>query len=87
MTEAFAQMTPQDARGWFAPSGYLSHRQLGAALERREYEWAHMAFTIWPKHVREACRRGRSIAIAHGLGALFEPASSSPGRRTRSQQG
>jgi hypothetical protein len=56
-------------------------------LERREYEWAHMAFTIWPERVREVCRRDRSIAIAHGLEALYEPASPSPGRRRRSQQG
>jgi len=56
-------------------------------LERREYEWARMAFTIWPERVREACRRDRSIAIAHGLEALYEPASPSPGRRRRRQQG
>jgi hypothetical protein len=56
-------------------------------LERREYEWAHMAYTIWPERVREVCQRDRSIAIAHGLEALYEPASPSPGRRRRRQQG
>jgi hypothetical protein len=56
-------------------------------LERREHEWAHIAFTLWPERMREVCRRDRSIAIAHGLEALYEPASSSPGRRRRRQQG
>jgi hypothetical protein len=56
-------------------------------LEREEYEWAHMAYTIWPERVREVCRHDRSIAIAHGLEALYEPASPSPGRRRRRQQG
>ena len=56
-------------------------------LEREEYEWAHMAYTIWPERVREVCRRDRSIAIAHGLESLFEPASPSPSRGRRSQQG
>jgi hypothetical protein len=56
-------------------------------LEREEYEWSHMAYTIWPKRVRDVCRRDRSIAIAHGLEALYEPASPSPGRRRRRQQG
>jgi hypothetical protein len=56
-------------------------------LERREYEWAHMAYTIWPERVREVCRPDRTIAIAHGLEELYEPASPSPGRRRRHQQG
>ena len=56
-------------------------------LERREYEWAHMAYTIWPERVREVCRRDRSIAVAHGLEALYEPTSPSLGRRRRRQQG
>ena len=56
-------------------------------LEREEYEWAHMAYTIWPERAHEVCRRDRSIAIAHGLEELYEPALPSPGRRRRRQQG
>ncbi|HXH14397.1 MAG TPA: hypothetical protein VNP04_32115 [Alphaproteobacteria bacterium] len=56
-------------------------------LERGEYEWAHMAYTIWPERVRDLCRHDRSIAIAHGLEALYEPPSPSPGRRRRRQRG
>jgi hypothetical protein len=43
-------------------------------LEAGEYDWAHMAYTIWPARVRAVCRRDRSISIAHGLEALCEVA-------------
>jgi hypothetical protein len=43
-------------------------------LEAGEYDWAHMAYTIWPARVRDVCRRDRSIAIAHGLEELCEVA-------------
>jgi hypothetical protein len=55
-------------------------------LERGEYEWAHMAYTIWPKRVLELCRRDRSIAVAHGSEALYEAPSASPWRRRRRQR-
>ena len=41
-------------------------------LEAGEYDWAHMAYTLWPERVREVCRHDRSIAIAHGLEELCE---------------
>jgi Eco57I restriction-modification methylase len=41
-------------------------------LETGDYEWAHLAYSIWPERVREVCRRDRSIAIAHGLEELCE---------------
>jgi hypothetical protein len=37
------------------------------ALEAGEYDWAHLAHTIWPARVEKACKTDRSIAIAHGL--------------------
>ena len=37
------------------------------ALEAGEYDWAHLAHSIWPQRVEKACERDRSIAIAHGL--------------------
>ena len=40
------------------------------ALERGDYDWAHLAYAIWPERVRETCRHDRSIAIAHGLEEL-----------------
>jgi hypothetical protein len=40
------------------------------ALENEEYEWAHLAYTLWPDRVKAVCKRDRSIAIAHGLEEL-----------------
>jgi hypothetical protein len=60
-------------------------------LEKGDYDWAHLAYTIWPDHVREVCKKDRSIAIAHGLEDLCEPgamqkAESGKGRRKRNPQ-
>jgi hypothetical protein len=42
------------------------------SLEGEEYEWAHLAYTIWPDRVKKVCKKDRSIAIAHGLEELCE---------------
>ncbi len=36
-------------------------------LEKGEYDWAHLAYSIWPDRVRGKCKTDRSLAIAHGL--------------------
>ena len=36
-------------------------------LKKGDYDWAHLAYTIWPERVKEACKSDRSMAIAHGL--------------------
>jgi len=36
-------------------------------LEGGDYDWAHLAYSIWPDRVKEKCKTDRSIAIAHGL--------------------
>jgi hypothetical protein len=41
-------------------------------LKKGDYDWAHLAYTIWPDRVRDACKKDRSIAIAHGLEELCE---------------
>ena len=41
-------------------------------LEKDDYDWAHLAYTIWPKRVEEACKTDRSIAITHGLEHLCQ---------------
>ena len=41
-------------------------------LEAGAYDWAHLAYSIWPERVREVCKHDRSIAIAHGLEELCE---------------
>ena len=36
-------------------------------LTKGDYDWAHLAYTIWPERVKDACKSDRSMAIAHGL--------------------
>jgi len=36
-------------------------------LAKGDYDWAHLAHTIWPSRVEKACETDRSLAIAHGL--------------------
>lgn len=36
-------------------------------LAKGDYDWAHLAYTIWPSRVEKACEKDRSIAIAHGM--------------------
>ena len=41
-------------------------------MEKGDYDWAHMAYSIWPKRVEDACRKDRSIAIAHNMEHLCD---------------
>jgi hypothetical protein len=53
------------------------------------HDWSHLAYGIWPDRIREACRKDRSIAIAHGLEGLCEAmprASSKRGGHRRLKQ-
>ena len=50
-------------------------------LEKGDYDWAHLAYTIWPDRVREVCKKDRSIAIAHGLEELCEVEAPSPKKK------
>jgi hypothetical protein len=54
-------------------------------LERGEYDWAHLAYTIWPERVREKCRTDRSLAIAHGLEDLYVRPPAAGGKRARAR--
>jgi hypothetical protein len=47
-------------------------RECWEELESGAYDWAHMAFHIWPDRVREKCRTDKSLAIAHNLEELSE---------------
>ncbi|WP_295880347.1 hypothetical protein [uncultured Thiohalocapsa sp.] len=42
-------------------------------LQRGHYDWARLAMHYWPGRAREKCRSDRSLAIAHGREALYEP--------------
>jgi len=41
-------------------------------LEAGDYDWAHLAYSLWPDRVREKCKKDRSLAIAHGLEEICE---------------
>jgi hypothetical protein len=41
-------------------------------LENGDYDWAHLAYSLWPDRVREKCKTDRSLAIAHGLEEICE---------------
>ncbi len=51
-------------------------------LERGDYDWAHLAYTIWPDRVHEKCRTDKSLAIAHVLEELYvEPVGAAAKKR------
>ena len=41
-------------------------------IEKGEYDWAHLALSIWPDRVRNKCVKDLSMAIAHGLEEICE---------------
>jgi hypothetical protein len=41
-------------------------------LEKGDYDWAHLAYSIWAKRVEEKCKKDKSLAIAHNLEHLYE---------------
>lgn len=41
-------------------------------LEKGDYDWAHLAYSIRPEQVKEKCRTDKSLAIAHDLEHLYE---------------
>jgi hypothetical protein len=40
-------------------------------LEQGDFDWAHLACSIWPARVLRKCHQDRSLAIAHGLEDVF----------------
>lgn len=46
------------------------------ALERGDYDWAHLAYAIWPDRVKDKCMTDKSLAIAHGLEQLYQERAS-----------
>ena len=41
-------------------------------LEKGEYDWAHLSYSIWPDRVANKCKKDLSMAIAHGLESICE---------------
>jgi hypothetical protein len=52
-------------------------------LARGDYDWSHLAMSMWPARVLEACKKDRTIAIAHGKEDLcpVEPPMATRGRK------
>jgi hypothetical protein len=50
-------------------------------LEKGDYDWAHLAYSIWPDRVRDTCRHDKSLAIAHGLEELYEAPPDQPKKK------
>jgi hypothetical protein len=40
-------------------------------LEKGDYDWSHMACSIWPERVLRKCHQDRSLAIAHDVEDTF----------------
>lgn len=56
-----------------------------AKLEKGDYDWAHLAMNYWPDRVREKCKTDKSLAIAHGLEALYVEPEAKP-KKTRGKK-
>lgn len=46
---------------------HKSTEECWKALEKGEYDWAHLAYSIWPARVKTKCKKDLSIAITHDL--------------------
>ena len=40
-------------------------------LEKGDYDWAHLSYSIWPERVKDKCIKDKSLAIAHGLEEVY----------------
>jgi hypothetical protein len=58
-------------------------REVWQKLERGHYDWAHLAYIIWPERVREKCSSDRSLAIAHDLERLYSGPPRGTARKER----
>ena len=58
-------------------------REHWTRLAKGDFDWAHLAFALWPERVTKACRTDKSFAIAHGLENLYEePSTAEPRKKT-----
>ena len=61
-------LTPQwkDPKKWW--------RELAAADDKKDYDWAHLAMRYWPTRVDAKCRQDPSLAVAHHCFWRYHPA-------------
>jgi len=64
-------------------------KETWAALDAGDYDWAHLAYSIWPDRVRAKCKTDKSLAIAHDLEHLYvepvKPVKAKKGGRKKTQ--
>jgi len=60
-------------------------RDTWTKLESGDYDWAKIAMCYWPERVREKCKTDKSLAIAHGLEALYVEPEVAP-KKSRSRK-
>lgn len=61
--------------------------EVADGLEKGEYDWAHVAMSMWPERVRKKCETDASLAIAHGLAPSVAPAAKPKRARKKSGGG
>lgn len=52
-------------------------------IEKGDYDWAHLAYSIWPERVAAKCKQDKSLAIAHNLENLYEPPPEKPKKQRK----
>jgi hypothetical protein len=60
-------------------------RETWEKLAAGDYDWAHLAYAIWPERVREKCRTDKSLAIAHDLEHLYVAPPDAPQKKRRAK--
>jgi hypothetical protein len=56
--------------GLFRHGGWAKYLEgIWKKLEQGDFDWAHLAFVIWPDRVKEKAKSDRSIALTHRLEA------------------
>ena len=55
-------------------------------LEKGDYDWAHLAYSIWPERVRDKCKHDKSLAIAHNLEHLYESPPEKPKKQRKQRK-
>lgn len=55
-------------------------------LQEGKYDWAHIAYQLWPERVEALCRKDRSVAIAHGREDLWEGEAREAATRKRARK-
>ncbi|MGI8544548.1 MAG: BREX-1 system adenine-specific DNA-methyltransferase PglX [Aridibacter sp.] len=55
-------------------------------LEKGDYDWAHLAYSLYPERVREKCIKDKSLAIAHDLEDLYVEPPPKKGKKKRTKK-